>query len=512
MKKKFQLQESKYLQQLLEFLPVALILVDQNGLILDWNKASLKLFKLENDAKFGKDLASEFTKQKKSKLNDFLSNCLNSDLPQVQIFEFKKNIQYLEATGTRIFTENGQKEALIIFQDISARVKAEREHEFDHQRVDKMLTQEQFLRIQAEKAEEEFKKAKDQLEIIMQNVADGIIVINTAKKIIYANDAASAIFGYSTSKSLLGSSYYQKILSKFDIYDANGNTFPAERLPDMRALRGETYPQETLLFQDSTRRRWLLLKAKPVFDRFKKVQFAVIIIDDITNQRHEEVQREIFIGIAGHELRNDLAGIKAFAQILQKYFKAPQTPKAAEYLTKIDKRVDKLTKLINDLLDVTKIRAGKLDFIDEVFDLNSLIKEAVEDVKSTNNFNLIQEGEVKKLIIADKNRLAQVLVNLLNNAVKYSEKQKEIILSVSQNKNGFHISVQDYGIGIPEAMQKKIFEPFYQIDNQHKKSGLGLGLYLSKEIIHHYHGKIWVESRVGEGATFHIILPFKRSK
>jgi signal transduction histidine kinase len=176
----------------------------------------------------------------------------------------------------------------------------------------------------------------------------------------------------------------------------------------------------------------------------------------------------------------------------------------------MDAQLNKLTKLITDLLDISRMQTGKLAFQIEMFNLDSLIDEIVENVQAaTTTHSFIIEGKTDAQIMGDKDRLGQVFINLLSNAVKYSAHADKVIVRLSREQNQAIVSVQDFGIGIDQAYHQKIFERFYQVTDpeEHTYPGLGIGLYISKEILDRHAGRITLESRKGEGATFSVILP-----
>ena len=161
-------------------------------------------------------------------------------------------------------------------------------------------------------------------------------------------------------------------------------------------------------------------------------------------------------------------------------------------------------------MDVTKISEGKLDFQMEVFDFNDLIDEAVEDMQpTTKRHKIIKKVDRKVSLLGDREKLSQVFVNLLSNAIKYSPSSEEILIETTVDEEEIMICIKDYGIGISTEIQKNLFNRFYRVIDESTKTfpGLGLGLYISAEIIKRHKGKIWVESSLGEGATFCFNLP-----
>ena len=257
-------------------------------------------------------------------------------------------------------------------------------------------------------------------------------------------------------------------------------------------------------------RRWSLVKAQPIFDEHGEVQLAVAIFSDITESYEQQQRKDEFISMASHELKTPVTSLKGFTNVLQRRLAQQSDEKALHFLSRMDFQLDKLTKIINDLLDISKMRSGQLALHNEPFELDPLIQETVEDVQAAlPSHRLLIEGKTGAQIVGDRDRLEQVFVNLLTNAVKYSPNSDKVLLSLSHTSDEAIVSVQDFGIGIDISHHQKIFERFYQVTDPEEKTypGLGMGLYISHEIVDRHHGRMWVESKKGEGATFYIALP-----
>ncbi|MGN6603858.1 MAG: PAS domain S-box protein, partial [Ginsengibacter sp.] len=234
---------------------------------------------------------------------------------------------------------------------------------------------------------------------------------------------------------------------------------------------------------------------------------------DVTERRAIEKQKEEFIGIASHELKTPVTSIKAYTQILHDTLVEKKDEASASLLLRMDHQIDRLTALIKDLLDVTKITEGQLVLKHEVFDINELVSEVTEDLQmTTQKHRIIKELGELKLWTGDKERTAQVLVNLLSNAIKYSPSADKVIVRTSSTENEVIVSVQDFGIGISKEMQKKLFTRFFRVTDETSSTfpGLGLGLFISTEIIRKQKGRIWVESAPNKGSTFSFTLPYHK--
>jgi PAS domain S-box-containing protein len=272
---------------------------------------------------------------------------------------------------------------------------------------------------------------------------------------------------------------------------------------------GDLYQFEFRLKDRYGEYKWHLARALPFISDGKIVKWFGTNTD-IDEQKRMERQKDDFLGIASHELKTPVTSIKAYAQVLGAMLSKEGEKKKAEMVLKLDSQVNRLTNLIGDLLDVTKINSGRLQFNKTWFDFNEAIKESVEDLQhTTTKHQLIQDFTKTGKVYSDKDRIGQVLTNLVTNAVKYSPHSDKIIISTKLENNEVTVCVQDFGIGIPGDKADRVFEQFYRVsgDKQHTFPGLGLGLYISSEIIKREGGRMWVNSIEGKGSTFCFTLP-----
>jgi PAS domain S-box-containing protein len=280
---------------------------------------------------------------------------------------------------------------------------------------------------------------------------------------------------------------------------------------------GHTYHSDQqkadLLIDGKLQPFWFNFTYKPLHDASGKVYGVLNMAVDITRQVLLQQQKDEFIGSASHELKTPVTSIKAYAQVMEASFKQKGYQKESIMLGRMGVQINKLTNLISDLLDTTKIQAGKLMFNERWFNFNQVVEEVIEDVQRTSSkhtisSNLKDAGEV----FADPERIGQVLTNLLSNAIKYSPNSDKIIVRASVKEDHVKLCVEDFGVGIPADKHEKVFEQFYRVsgDKQHTFPGLGLGLYISSEIIRREGGRIWVEGAEGKGSTFCFTLPRQR--
>ncbi len=246
---------------------------------------------------------------------------------------------------------------------------------------------------------------------------------------------------------------------------------------------------------------WTYSIGKPQYDQHGVYTGFLGYTIDITQQKELQRQKDEFIGVASHELKTPVTSIKAYAQLLKEMFSKQGHAMETGMLTKMDQQITKLSNLISDLLDVTKIHAGKLQFNESYFDFDKLAEDIVEELqRTTTQHEIVKNFSNPGKLLGDEHRIGQVITNLISNAIKYSPQATRIIVSTGRENGHIKLCVQDFGIGIETEKQEKIFEQFYRAtdDTQYMFPGLGLGLYISAEIIHRQGGKIWVESHKGQ--------------
>jgi signal transduction histidine kinase len=236
----------------------------------------------------------------------------------------------------------------------------------------------------------------------------------------------------------------------------------------------------------------------------------LLTLEDITGRRMAERRKDEFIGIASHELKTPVTNIQAYSQILYSELLEANDQRSAHLVNKLNNQVARLTRLTKDLLDLTSIAEGQLRLNVGSFDLNVLVDEIVEEMQRTTGHRIIKK-EMPRLpeIWADRERMAQVLTNLVANAIKYSPEAEEVQLSAVAGMDRVYLSIKDFGMGIPEEIRGKVFERFFRAEHfaQTHSSGLGLGLYISYEIVRQHGGTITIDSEKGKGSVFTVTLP-----
>jgi two-component system CheB/CheR fusion protein len=260
--------------------------------------------------------------------------------------------------------------------------------------------------------------------------------------------------------------------------------------------------------------RWHLGHALPFKDGDENIIAWFGVCTDIEDQKKAMEKKDEFIAMASHELKTPVTSIKALTQLLMLDFEGSSDNAAAfNMLTKMDRQVNKLTNLIGDLLDVSKANAGQLNFYFEKIDFNELVKEVIDEMQRTTKTHTIETKLANTEIIeGDRNRLEQVIMNLISNAIKYSPKADKVVITSYTKNNQVKLCVQDFGIGVPASQQSKLFTRFFRATRERKNTypGLGLGLYISNEIIKRHSGVMDFISEDGKGSTFCFSLPLKK--
>lgn len=270
------------------------------------------------------------------------------------------------------------------------------------------------------------------------------------------------------------------------------------------------YQAEYRIMNADGSHRWILANGRPLQNEQGEFLGLVGACIDVSALKRLQAQKDDFLAIASHELKTPLTTIKAYIQLIQQMLLQKNIDAEASFANKVDKQVNKLVGLVNDLLDVTKISTGKMQFNNTVFDIAALVNQVSDDLQYiTTTHRIIKKLDTSAKVLADKERIEQVVINLLTNAVKYSPDATEVFIESTVTGHEFHLHVKDFGIGIPEQDWDKVFEQFYRVEHfggPHFQ-GLGLGLYISAEIIKRQNGRIWVNSSKENGTIFSIELP-----
>ena len=357
--------------------------------------------------------------------------------------------------------------------------------------------------IKKRRLEQEQRAAIERLSVHIENTPLGFIEWNEKAIVKSWSTRAQEIFGWSqmevaeiqedTSGSRENLSWVNEIL---------GQLISGEAERNMVQYRSATKEGKMIWCQ------WFNSVLK---DKDGKVETIMSLVQDITEQKQIQWQKDNFLSIVSHELNTPLTTISAYGQLAEIMLEEKGDVETLGTIKRMRSQVDKLAILVQHLLDFTKTKTGKLIYNEEFFDFTELMKEVVHDMQKINSTHKIKNGLAKPVTLyGDKNKIGQVINNLISNAIKFSPKAASIVVDTLVQKDGIEFTVQDFGMGISTQHREEVFAQFYRVnqDSQSSFPGMGIGLYISSQIVARHGGKIWVESIIDKGSTFYTWLPF----
>ncbi|HEY4384899.1 MAG TPA: HAMP domain-containing sensor histidine kinase, partial [Ktedonobacteraceae bacterium] len=398
--------------------------------------------------------------------------------------------------------------AIIIFRDVTERRRLERIEREAHAEVETRLAL---------------------LQMILDELPGSVYLVRGRDaRLVLANSATRSLWGASWPYDMPLATFLEE--QGVRIFGIDGRVLAPSQLATVRAVqegKNVYQHQESIHYSDGTvlpvmvnaaaldTRR--ILQVSKCTGEAAREPAAIVMHQDVTALKETERLKDEFIALAAHELRTPLAILKGFAQTLLVQTARGKGPALAEWQTEalegIDQATERLVDLTEDLLDMTRLQAGRLEFHVEPIDLIALSRRMVTRLQlTTQQHQLSLFTEYSYLVVsADPQRIEQILGNLFSNAMKYSPQGGviEVTLWPDEKTNMATLSMRDYGIGIPTEQQSRIFGRFERADNVHAHgiTGTGLGLYLCRELIERQGGRIWFQSVEGEGTTFFFTLP-----
>lgn len=339
---------------------------------------------------------------------------------------------------------------------------------------------------------------KNKLSFMLNAIPQQVWTADPTGALAYVNDVVCLDFGY-TAEEIVGHGW-QKFIHPDDI------DICLEKWVTALSTREEYMIEFRLRFTDGNY-YWHLGRALPLIEE-NGVTLWLGTNTNIHVQKQNEEMKDEFLSIASHELKTPLTTIKAYNQLMMR---SNQALGLEAFIKKSSDQIYRLEKLITDLLDVTKINAGKMGYNMETFNVREMIAAAVENIQHTAfNHQIIFTDGVDVTYHGDQFRLEQVVHNFLSNAIKYSPDGKKVLVECRVEDNNIIVSIQDFGVGIAKNSLAKLFNRYYRVDNTAMRfDGLGLGLFISSEILKRHQGSFWIESTEGEGSTFYFALPLQ---
>ncbi len=344
----------------------------------------------------------------------------------------------------------------------------------------------------------DLKNERMKLAAILTNMTDGAILVNSEGIVTLINPAARHLFGF-----------YEDIASSprtlIEIVRAH-------EIVNVWNLCQQSNQQQTVSFETPINRDYLQVigtRLKPSLP-----EFTLLLFQNLTTQRKLETVRRDFVSNVSHELRTPLASLKALTETLQQGA-LTDPPAAQRFLSQMDDEIDNLTQMVQELLELSRIESGKVPLQKKEITPFAVIDPAVKRMTlqaQRSSLELLNASpETLPEIAVDSSRLQQVLVNLIHNAIKFTPPGGRIEVSAHAEEKFVIFSVQDSGIGIPPDDLARIFERFYKADRARTSGGTGLGLSICRHLVEAHGGKIWAESRPGEGSTFFFSIPIAKN-
>ncbi|MGN7788009.1 ATP-binding protein [Niabella sp. 22666] len=414
----------------------------------------------------------------------------------------------------KVFKRDGEgnvTQVLMIGQDITDRRKSERE----------LLDLKDQV---AEKAKGQLKQSESLLASIFKASPIGLGFFDTRGEVVLINDEMRRFLpsGMMPSKD-------EENVDRWLAFHPDGSRIKPHDYPGARALKGDPVLPflEMQYFGENADPIWARVSAVPFVDDSGVVLGFISVITDINELKRttEELmeseqqlkqmleQKDEFITIASHELKTPVTSIKAYAQLVQANLERSGDAKNGDLLSRLNGQINRLVSLINQLLDLTRVQEGKMELQLEEVNIREMLLEQVEEMAPTTLSTLVLQAGLLPSIKIDRERIRQVVTNLLSNAIKYSSPGTQIIVRTEALEKGIRISVQDQGEGISEKDQQKVFERFFRATDGHTNlaPGMGLGLYISEQIIRRHGGYFSLESKKGAGSVFSFFLPFENT-
>lgn len=355
--------------------------------------------------------------------------------------------------------------------------------------------------------EETLLKSEQRLQGILETMAEGVGVIDATGRLVYANPMAQHILGLSESK--IKERTYDD--PQWQNLRLDGSPLPSDEHPMsiMMSTGKPVYDHEIGVQAPEREIMYISINAAPLFDAEGNLTGGIGTFMDVTTRRMISQGKEDFISIASHELKTPVTALKASLQLLQRSHDRLPPESRAKLLNQSVTSLDKLSGLINSLLDTSRIEQGQLKLEKRPFTISELFDDCCSNFSEITSQEIIFQGDIDQLVVADNQQIGQVMINFITNAIKYAPESKQILITAKKiSDHEIKISVRDQGPGIPKEKLEHLFKRYYRTNYHGQKfTGLGLGLFISGDIIKEHGGKVGVESEQGQGSEFWFTLP-----
>jgi two-component system phosphate regulon sensor histidine kinase PhoR len=336
---------------------------------------------------------------------------------------------------------------------------------------------------------------KTKLQTVLANMADGVMMADVEGKIVLANQATEKLFNFQ-EKDVIN----KPLIEVVHDHEAD----------EILKLCLRTSQTQTGQFESVTSKRFIRAIAIPIVD--DRLTGALLLFQDLTELKGLQTMRRELVGNISHELRTPIAGIKAMVETLREGA-IDDKEATIDFLTRIDGEVDRLTQMVSELTELSRIETGKSELRMAPVNLNLLVEEVLAQLNT-----LAQRQQVIittdpatdiPIVRADKDRIRQTITNLVHNAIKFNHLGGKVTVSTRADEESVIVSVYDTGIGISKEDLPHVFERFYKADKARPRGGSGLGLAIAKQTVQAHGGSIWAQSEEGKGSTFSFSLPIE---
>jgi PAS domain S-box-containing protein len=487
-------RENEYkLRNLVETSPDAITVTDVTGAVIEWNKTAEEITGISREKALGKNILSFYPKDVLEDLQKLIEKVIQKGSV--------KNVQ------TKIKKKDGT------LADINISLSVLRNSNSEINGI--VGVSKDFTVIK--KAERKLMESENKFKTLFHSAGDPIFLHDFKGHVYDANEKAQRRYGYTAEEF--------KTMTFYDFETPDQAAHIPNRLKSLRkngeimfetvhkTKNGEELPVEvnSTLFEFQGKPMGLTL-CRDITDRKKAEE--KIKRQNLKLKKLDRIKSE-FLNITSHELRTPMSAIKGYVQMALTQTLGHITSEQEQALKVVLRNTDRLDNLIRDILDISRLESGTMKFIPEITNINDMLKEAVDTMKPAADIKQIsltlKVDESVPTLKIDQERIKQVLVNVINNGIKFSPDGSKIQIQACKKQSEIVFSIQDFGKGIPKDKQKKVFETFYQVDSgmDRKFGGVGLGLAISRGIVVSHGGKIGVRSTLGKGSTFYFSLPLK---
>lgn len=354
--------------------------------------------------------------------------------------------------------------------------------------------------------EKELRDNQEQLTRVLETMAEGVAIIDFDGNPTYVNPMAKKILGFNKNQSI--SSIYND--PNWNNVMLDGNPLPVTEHPVTIALNtgSPVYDHEIGIQPVEGELIYISINAAPIRDENGNIMAGIATFMDVTQRRKVIQQKDEFISVASHELKTPITSLKASLQLLKRQSTGKESDLFHKLMEQANKSMQKVSVLIEDLLNASKFTGGQLHLNKKQINLYELITACCYDFRIEEQYYITVHGDKNLEVEVDVNKIDQVLINFVNNAIKYANESLEIVINIERLDDMAKVSVADKGPGIQPELIPHLFERYYRADPAGRQySGLGLGLYISSEIVKKHNGTIGAESEPGKGSTFWFTVP-----